>query len=115
MEAPTAALTAQVLQCLTSIPKGKVTTYGAIAARLGNPHLARAVGNALHKNTDSRAYPCHRVVRADGRLSEAYAFGGLAAQAERLRAEGVEVANGRVDLTKYGLRGWESIPSRENL
>ncbi|MBQ7980243.1 MAG: MGMT family protein, partial [Oscillospiraceae bacterium] len=41
-----------IYEYLTTIPKGKVVTYGQIAEHLGNRHLARAVGNALHKNPD---------------------------------------------------------------
>lgn len=48
-----------------TIPRGSVTTYGAIAKKLGKPRAARAVGNALHKNR-SAYIPCHRVVRTDG-------------------------------------------------
>ena len=63
--------------------------------------MARAVGNALHKNPDPEIIPCYRVVNAKGELSGEFAFGGALAQAELLRAEGVEVVDGRVDLQKY--------------
>ena len=103
-EDPASRLQRRVLSFLRTVPEGRVVTYGQIAGHVGNPHMARAVGNALHRNPDPSLYPCHRVVHADGRLSEAYAFGGIEAQAERLRAEGVTVTNGRVDLVKYGYR-----------
>lgn len=51
-----------VLEFLQTIPRGKVVTYGQIAAFLGNPKLARAVGNALHRNPDGEKYPCYKVV-----------------------------------------------------
>ena len=60
--------------------------------------MARAVGNALHKNPDPEHIPCFRVVNAKGELAGAFAFGGEDVQAELLRADGVEVINGRVDL-----------------
>ena len=104
MEDRTSRLRRRVFSFLRTVPSGTVVTYGQIASYLGDPHLARAVGNALHCNTDPQTYPCHRVVHADGRLSEAYAFGGMEAQADRLRREGVEVTDGRVDLSKYGYR-----------
>lgn len=66
--------------------------------------MARAVGNALHKNPDPEHIPCFRVVNAKGELAGAFAFGGEDVQAELLRADGVEVINGRVDLEKYGIR-----------
>ena len=47
--------------------------------------------------------PCFRVVNAKGELAGAFAFGGEDVQAELLRADGVEVINGRVDLGKYGI------------
>lgn len=80
------------------IPKGKVTTYGRIAACLG---LAspRIVGRALHLNPDSNYTPCHRVVASDGRLAPAYAFGGWRVQAGKLAAEGVQIKQNRAELT----------------
>ena len=91
----------KVLAFLQTIPKGKVVTYGQIASCLGNPKLARAVGNALHRNPDGDKYPCYKVVSAQGKLSRHYAFGGLQAQRHRLQQEGIEVTDDRVDLAKY--------------
>jgi len=73
------------------IPCGKVSTYGRIAAMAGFPRCAKFVGWALHSNPDSNNIPCHRVVKKDGSLSEAFAFGGLPSHAELLQAEGVEI------------------------
>ena len=86
---------------LTTIPKGKVTTYGQIAEHLGSKRLARAVGNTLHKNPDGDKYPCYKVVNCNGRLSTAYAFGGIEEQKRRLEADGIEVTDYAVDLEKY--------------
>ena len=83
------------------IPKGRVTTYGAIAAMVGYPRRARYVGYALHVNPEPGVIPCHRVVDRNGRLSVAFAFGGRNAQEDLLRREGVEVVDGAVDLTRY--------------
>ena len=85
------------------IPKGHVATYGRIAEMAGEPKMARAVGNALHKNPDPEHIPCFRVVNSKGELSGAFAFGGENEQARRLMADGVEVVNGKVDLKKYGI------------
>ena len=63
--------------------------------------MARAVGNALHKNPDPDGIPCFRVVNAKGELSGEFAFGGAGRQAQLLRQEGVEVRDGRVDLSIY--------------
>ena len=70
----------------------------------GNPGMCRAVGNALHKNPDPENIPCYRVVNSKGELAGAFAFGGADVQAERLRADGIEVENGRVDLKRYGIK-----------
>ena len=91
----------KVLAYLQTIPRGKVVTYGQIAAALGNPKLARAVGNALHRNPDGVRYPCYKVVSAQGKLSRHYAFGGAEAQCRRLREEGIEVIDDQVDLSRY--------------
>ena len=91
----------RVYAYLRTIPKGKVVTYGQSAAHLGDPRLARAVGNALHKNPEPEKYPCYKVVSAQGKLSQNFAFGGLAGQAQRLEAEGIPVLDGKVDLVAY--------------
>lgn len=95
--------TKRIYDAVCSIPKGKVATYGQVAALAGNPKMSRAVGNALHKNPDPDRIPCYRVVNSKGELSGAFAFGGKNVQAERLMADGIEVVNGRVDLKKYGI------------
>ena len=65
--------------------------------------MARAVGNALHKNPDPDSIPCYRVVNAKGELSGEFAFGGKNAQAKLLMADGIEVVDGKVNLKKYGI------------
>lgn len=95
--------TKRIYEAVKRIPKGQVATYGKIAEMAGDHRMARAVGNALHKNPDPEHIPCFRVVNAKGELAGAFAFGGEDVQAELLRADGVEVINGRVDLGKYGI------------
>ena len=90
-----------VYEYLATIPKGKVVTYGQIAKFLGNSNLARTVGNILHENPDGEKYPCYKVVNAQGKLAENYAFGGLKFQKMRLEADGIAVNNDKVDLKKY--------------
>lgn len=77
------------------VPRGKVTTYGAIAKRLGKPHAARAVGQAMNRNPYAPDVPCHRVVGHDGRLT-GYA-GGLPKKKRILAEEGVILIGERVD------------------
>ena len=94
--------TKRIYEAVKRIPRGKVATYGQVAAMAGNPKMARAVGNALHKNPDPEGIPCYRVVNAKGELSGEFAFGGRGAQARLLETDGIEVRDGRVDLEKYG-------------
>lgn len=91
----------RIYEAVQQIPKGKVATYGQVALMAGDKKMARAVGNALHKNPDPKRIPCHRVVNSKGELSGSFAFGGEEEQANRLRAEGVVVEGNRVDLKKY--------------
>ena len=90
-----------VYQIVRQVPKGKVATYGDIASLAGDPCLARAVGNALHVNPYEGDVPCHRIVNSKGMLARHFGFGGLEGQRRRLLEEGVEVADGRVDLKAY--------------
>lgn len=80
------------------IPKGKVSTYGKIAAKIGRPKACRAVANALHNNPLHPIVPCQRVVKADG------SFGGRKDHAEGRRAqvvaEGTPVRDGKVVMTE---------------
>lgn len=95
--------TKRIYEAVKRIPKGKVATYGMVAAMAGNPRMSRAVGNALHKNPDPEHIPCHRVLNAKGELADEFVFGGAGVQQSRLEAEGVVVKDGRVDLEKYAI------------
>ena len=58
--------TRRIYEAVKKIPRGKVATYGQVAEMAGNKKMARAVGNALHKNPDPEKIPCYRVVNAKG-------------------------------------------------
>ena len=94
----------RIYEAVKKIPAGKVATYGQIAELAGDKKMARAVGNALHKNPDPEHIPCFRVVNAQGELSGAFAFGGKNVQADRLTADGVTVVDGRVDMERFGIK-----------
>ena len=94
--------TKRIYEAVKKIPKGHVATYAQIAEMAGDRKMARAVGNALHKNPDPDNIPCFRVVNSKGELSGNFAF-GEGVQEARLRADGIEVVNGKVDLKKYGI------------
>lgn len=93
----------RIYEAVKKIPRGRVATYGQIAEMAGDKKMARAVGNALHKNPDPEHIPCFRVVNAKGELAGEFAFGGAGAQAGLLEAEGIEVTDGKVDLEKYAM------------
>lgn len=93
----------RIYEAVKKIPKGRVATYGQIAEMAGDKRMARAVGNALHKNPDPEQIPCFRVVNSKGELAGEFAFGGAGAQARLLEAEGIVVTDGKVDLEKYGI------------
>ncbi len=96
--------TRRIYEAVKKIPKGKVATYGQIAAMAGNPRMARAVGNALHNNPDPENVPCYRVVNSKGELAGAFAFGGENVQAQLLMDDGIDVTDGKVDLEKNGIK-----------
>ena len=95
----------KVYAAVRLIPPGSVATYGQVAAAIGSARLARVVGYALHANPQPGVIPCHRVVRRDGSVAEAFAFGGAARQAELLKNEGVVFLDARrVDLGRCCVR-----------
>lgn len=75
-----------VLTELARVPYGEIATYGALAARIGRPRAARAVGGALNRNPIPIVLPCHRVVGSTGSLV-GYA-GGLERKRALLALEG---------------------------
>lgn len=87
-----------VYQITRRIPRGKVATYGQIAALAGNPKAARAVGMCMKTNQDIPAVPCHRVVSSDGKLTGYSTGEGLKTKRDILIKEGVMFINDRVDL-----------------
>ena len=84
------------------LPRGKVATYGQIAARAGNPHWSQIVGYALHGNPEPGGIPCHRVVNRFGKTAAAFAFGGGNRQRQLLEQEGITFTpDGTVDLARH--------------
>ena len=96
----------RIYEVVDRIPRGKVATYGSVAALDGNPRLARVVGYALHVNPRPGIIPCHRVVNRNGFPAPGFAFGGEDVQKQMLLAEGVEFEkDGHIDLKKFGWDG----------
>lgn len=80
----------EVLALTRSIPSGETRTYGELAALMGRPRAARAVGSALASNPLPLLIPCHRVVGSGLRLGQ-YSDGGAAMKRSLLKREGVDV------------------------
>ena len=91
----------KIYEVVRKIPAGSVATYGQVAALAGNKRWARVVGYALHVSPDPEGIPCYRVVNREGRLSDAFAFGGVNQQKVLLEADGIEVVDNKVDLNRY--------------
>ena len=88
-----------VWRCVRRIPRGRVATYGQIAALLGRPRAARAVGHAMHDCPHD--VPWHRVVNASGGISRRPRMESMLTQRMLLLREGVMLRNGRVRLKRY--------------
>ena len=100
---------AEILRLLAEVPKGKITTYGDLAKELAkrepkwSPGSARAVGTTMKNNPVAPQVPCHRVIKSDGAIGNfrGGAVGAVDDKIKMLRAEGVEVVKGKIDLKKY--------------
>jgi len=77
-----------VYEAARRIPAGSTTTYGALAAGLGDPGQARAVGQALGRNPWPIVVPCHRITAAEGRMGGFSAPGGTRTKLRLLEIEG---------------------------
>ncbi|MDA3947415.1 MAG: MGMT family protein [Helicobacteraceae bacterium] len=85
----------EVYKALQKIPKGRVTTYGAIASYL-NTKAIRAVGTAVGKNPNAPDIPCHRVVPSTGKVGNYSGVGGVNMKRTLLLEEGVAIENGKI-------------------
>lgn len=83
---PSSDFAVKVRAVVSKIPKGKIMTYGEVAAQAGRPGAARAVGYIMSMNFDPKI-PCHRVVRADGKVGD-YNRGGAIRKQKLLEEEG---------------------------
>jgi methylated-DNA-[protein]-cysteine S-methyltransferase len=79
----------RVYQAARRVPAGRTISYGELAARIGAPGAARAVGRALGKNPFAIVVPCHRVLAANGKAGGFSAHGGVSTKRRILAAEGV--------------------------
>ncbi len=86
---------------IEDIPPGSVANYGQVAELAGYPRGARIVCYALRVVPEGRHIPWFRVINVQGKIAIDKNSSGYKEQTERLRAEGVRVVNGRVDMKKY--------------
>jgi methylated-DNA-protein-cysteine methyltransferase-like protein len=94
---------ARIFAAVRKIPRGRVSTYGDVAALAGLPRQARLVGYALHTLRADSTVPWHRVINAAGKIALGDASGAATTQRLRLVAEGVAVGpGGRVSLKRFG-------------
>ena len=85
----------RILAAIRAVPRGQVAGYGEIARRAGLPGRARLVARLLAGNEDPEL-PWHRILRSDGRIAFPPEHPHFDEQQQRLRAEGVDVREGRV-------------------
>ena len=95
----------RVKRIIKSVPRGKVATYGQVAALAGNIRAARQVAWILHSSSDKHNLPWHRIINSRGGIS-LKPLHGFEIQKELLINEGVVFSeNGTIDLSRYLWRG----------
>lgn len=99
-----------VYRLVKRIPRGRVAIYGQIAALLGAPRAARAVGYAMKRCPQGGDVPWHRVLNARGGISLRANVSGMLTQRILLEREGLSLRNGRVDLKRYRWAGPRRLP-----
>ncbi len=95
----------EVLNLLTKIPPGKVTTYGELARKAKTS--PRAVGQIMRRNPHPEIYPCYKVVSSSGQV-HGYAGCLIGKNPKKkitlLRKDGIEIIDGKIDLEKFGFK-----------
>jgi methylated-DNA-protein-cysteine methyltransferase-like protein len=98
---PKTPFTREVQKAIRGIPRGRVATYGQVAALAGRERASRGVSWILHSSSDAAGLPWHRVIGGRGVISLPRGR-GFEEQRKRLIAEGVAVGpGGRIDLERY--------------
>lgn len=85
-----------VYKLVSKIPKGRVSTYGAVASALKSKGASRAVGQILKANPTPIVVPCHRVVKADGSIGGYGGAQGSKKKIQLLRSEGLIISGGKI-------------------
>jgi methylated-DNA-protein-cysteine methyltransferase-like protein len=96
-----APLSERIVRLLKCVPKGKIATYGHIAALAGDPRGARQVVRILHSSSDKEKLPWHRIINSRGKISLPRGS-GYELQKALLEKEGIVFSlNSTIDLEKY--------------
>jgi methylated-DNA-protein-cysteine methyltransferase-like protein len=90
-----------IYSAIRRVPRGKVSSYGAIAQLAGLPRRARLVGTVLRNSPASLKLPWHRIVTSSGRLAFAVGSDPFKIQQSRLKREGVRFLNNKIDMRIY--------------
>lgn len=92
----------KIWQVVLAVPKGRVVNYGQIAEMAGLGRQARYIGKALGKLPEGHVVPWYRVIRSNGQIAFPVGSEKFEEQVSRLEAEGVEVVDGRVSMSRFG-------------
>lgn len=92
---------APIYAAIRRVPRGKVSSYGAIAQVAGLPRRARLVGTVLKNSSPSLRLPWHRIVTSSGRLAFPIGSDPFRTQRARLMREGIKFANNKIDMRLY--------------
>jgi methylated-DNA-[protein]-cysteine S-methyltransferase len=93
----------KVYAALKKVPKGKITTYKELAKAVRSKAY-RAVGTVMKTNDDISHIHCYRVIRSDGSVGEYSAPRGTSRKAALLKADGIEIRDGKIDMRRYVYR-----------
>jgi methylated-DNA-protein-cysteine methyltransferase-like protein len=109
------SLASRVYALVRACPRGRVTTYGWLAAAVGYPRGARMVGWFMNATPKGDAVPAQRVINSKGELSGSWAFGQRGRMRQLLEEEGIVFdAEGRVDLKRYGWNPTRDLSEAEH-
>ncbi len=101
---------AAIWKIVSTIPRGRVASYGQVARLAGQPRHARLVGKALGEAPAALKLPWYRVMNAAGRIALPPNSWGYREQSKRLREEAVVVSKGKVDLKRFGWKAGNESP-----
>lgn len=100
----------RIWAAVRKIPRGRVATYGQVAAAAGLPRQARLAGYALHHAPPAMKLPWHRVINAQGRISFPPGSEAHDEQRRRLEKEGVQFNGDRIDLHRHRWQRADGAP-----